>query len=227
MIWWEKHRPENLDAMALKPKHRKKLNRYIDKGEIPHLVITGPYGSGKTTLATILIDQLECTELTVNGGENGNIKYMRDKVYLFIRGRISGDWNIVFLDEAQHVTNNAWKPLPVWMEKYSSNARFIFTATEREHLPDSIRSRCEVFDLSDVPAEERERAMYRVLEAEDVDVPPETVEECATEYTDMREGLRHLQDAALARAREVGNNGAEADSKPGEEGEKVVAPMDG
>lgn len=197
MIWWEKHRPESLDAMALKPKDREKLKRYVDEGEIPHLVITGPYGSGKTTLGTILIDQLSCSELKINGGENGTAGYMRGTVSTFAKGGpMFGltDWKIAFLDEAQHVTEKAWNTLPVLMEKTSSTTRFIFAATDIESLPDSIRSRCEVFDLSDVPAEERKRAMYHVLEAEDVDVEPGTVEECATEYTDMREGLRHLRD---------------------------------
>ena len=197
-IWYEKYRPQALEEMSLPPEQRKKFNNYIDEKELPHLLFYGPPGSGKTTLANILINAIECRRLVLNASsEDRGIATIKGKVKQFAKAKPIGkdrQLNVVFLDEADQLTQDAQKALRNTMETYSKTCRFILTANYVGKIIKALQSRCQSFEFSTYPVEDVRKLLFTIAKSEKVSVTKKDVRIIVDRfYPDIRSTINNLQ----------------------------------
>lgn len=196
--WTEKYRPTSLDEVALDPAHRRLLDGYMEAGEIPHLCLVGPPGTGKTTVSKILNDAIDCRVLTLNASAERGIDVVREKVGSFAQSMFAAAWNHVFLDEADALTADAQTALRNTMETYAERTRFILTANNGHKIIGPLQSRCQVIPLGRPPLAERARVLARVLKAEKITATKPIIIEYAERFPDMRAMLFAAQQAYLS-----------------------------
>lgn len=146
-IWNEYYRPDTLEGFICRDEIKVKLEEYILQQDIPHLLFAGKPGSGKTTLAKILVKNIDCDFLLINATEERSMEVMRDKVGAFAAAGTFKPLKIVILDEATHLLQASQVILLNMMETFSLNTRFILTGNYPERLIDPLRSRCQEFEL--------------------------------------------------------------------------------
>ena len=144
----EKYRPDTLEGYICKDEVKAKFQEFIDKQDLPHLLFAGKPGAGKTTLAKILVNNIDCDFLYINATDERSIDIMRDKVGAFAAAGSFKPLKIVILDEATHILQAGQVILLNMMETYSLTTRFILTGNYAERLIEPLRSRCQEFDLS-------------------------------------------------------------------------------
>jgi len=144
----EKYRPDTLEGYICKDEVKVKFKEFIDNQDIPHLLFAGKPGAGKTTLAKILVNNIDCDFLYINATDERSIDIMRDKVGAFAAAGSFKPLKIVILDEATHILQASQVILLNMMETYSLTTRFILTGNYAERLIEPLRSRCQEFDLS-------------------------------------------------------------------------------
>ena len=198
VLWTEKHRPAKLDDLALTADNRAILTAYIAAGEIPHLLFSGPAGIGKTTIARILLNNLDCRRLTLNASKDRGIDIVREQIGMFVRMQTEARWQIVFLDEADALTPDAQLALKNLIEAYTDRARFILTANKPQKITAPIQSRCVCLTLTSPPLKERYRILRNVLKLEGIPAEQQIILGYAERYPDMREMLFGAQKAYLA-----------------------------
>jgi len=142
----EKYRPDTLEGYICKDKS--KFQEFINQQDIPHLGLFGKPGAGKTTLAKILVKNIDCDYLYINATDERSMDVMRDKVGAFAAAGSFKPLKIVILDEATHILQASQVILLNMMETYSLTTRFILTGNYPERLIEPLRSRCQEFDLS-------------------------------------------------------------------------------
>lgn len=200
-LWTEVYRPTSLEDVALAPETRAVLQSYLEAGEIPHVMFLGPPGSGKTTVARILLKALDCSVLTLNASAERGIDTVRAKIGTFVTAITLSRFNVVFLDEADAMTSDAQTALRNLMESYSDRARFILTANYGHRIIGPLQSRCQVLALTPPPMKERFRILSRVLSAEGIAAQPLTIASYAEKYGDLRKMLWAAQKAFLGAGR--------------------------
>lgn len=147
-LWTERYRPTKLSDLCISDEIRKKV---LDWGnEIPHLLLIGNAGVGKTTLARILVqDILDCDYLYINASDENGIDTIRTKVTGFVQTKsLDGNIKVVILDEADGLTADGQKCLRNLMESYANTARFILTGNYRHKVLPAVQSRCQRLDLT-------------------------------------------------------------------------------
>jgi len=154
MLWVEKYRPKTLDEVSLAQGYKEKFSEFISNREIPHLLLYGPQGSGKTTVARILCGSI-CSDKRNVMVLNGSSKEHRSlsnvaSIESFCQSPPWGNdkIKIVFIDEADNLTADAFLSLRVVFEKYAENARFLWTCNYRHKMPAPILSRLVQFEFS-------------------------------------------------------------------------------
>lgn len=143
----EKYRPDTLEGYVCRDEDRVKFQEFIDNQDIPHLLFAGKPGAGKTTLAKILVKNINCDYLYINATDERSIDVMRDKVGAFAAAGSFKPLKIVILDEATHILQASQVILLNMMETFSLTTRFILTGNYPERLIEPLRSRCQEFDL--------------------------------------------------------------------------------
>lgn len=147
-LWIEKYRPKTLDDLCLSDTIRAKI---LDWGsEIPHILLIGNTGVGKTTLAQILVQNvLDCDYLYINASDENGIDTIRTKVTGFVQTKsFDGNIKVVILDEADGLTKDSQKCLRNLMESYSTTARFILTGNYKHRVIGALKSRCQSLTLT-------------------------------------------------------------------------------
>ena len=144
----EKYRPDTLEGYICKDEYKIKFQEFINQQDIPHLLFAGKPGAGKTTIAKILVKNIDCDYLYVNATDERSMDVMRDKVGAFAAAGSFKPLKIVILDEATHILQASQVILLNMMETYSLTTRFILTGNYPERLIEPLRSRCQEFDLS-------------------------------------------------------------------------------
>lgn len=199
-IWFEKYRPRHVRNMVLPPATAALIEKYLTDKDIPHLLFYGRAGSGKTTIAKMLLDNLPCSRLELNAsGKDRSIETMRTTVVDFAaslppRGKTL---KIVFFDEADGITAEAQNSLKNTMEKYSATCRFILTANNVNKIIEPIRSRCVEIPLLEFGKENAVQFCESILQQEGVTYRHEDVAELVDRcYPDMRTTVNSLQKAS-------------------------------
>lgn len=154
----EKYRPDTLEGYICSEENKVKFQEYIDKQDIPHILLAGKPGSGKTTLAKILINNIDCDYLFLNAVDERSMDVMRDKVKAFAAAGSFKPLKIIVLDESTHILSASQVILLNMMETFSLNTRFILTGNYPERLIEPLRSRCQEFSLE--PPSKKEIALH-------------------------------------------------------------------
>lgn len=148
-IWVEKYRPKTVEDYIFQDQTQKRaILKFIGEGSIPHLLLSGVQGTGKTTLSKILVNSLGIEEtdiLLINASDENSVDVIRDKIKSFITTYALGGYKIVQLEEADYITPSGQAVLRQMMEEYADLARFILTCNYEHKIIPAIKSRCQQF----------------------------------------------------------------------------------
>jgi len=206
-VWIEKYRPRRLSEISGHEDIVERLQSYVDRNDLSHMLFSGPAGTGKTTAAMSIArglygDEWEENFLELNASDERGIDVVRDRVKSFARTSFGGfDYRIIFLDEADALTSEAQAALRRTMEQFSENVRFILSCNYSSQIIDPIQSRCAVFRFSPLGEEAIETQVRRIATAEGIEVTEDGVE--ALVYVaggDMRRAINGLQAASVSGA---------------------------
>jgi DNA polymerase III delta prime subunit len=217
-LWVEAYRPSDIDGYVFRDEaQRTQVKQWIKEGSIPHLLFSGAAGIGKTTLAKILIKQLNIDEydvLEINASRENNVDTVRDRITNFVQTMPFGSFKVVLLDEADYLSPNAQAALRGVMESYSESARFILTCNYPHKIIPALHSRCQGFHIEKVDHTEFTARAATVLVTEGVEFDLDTLDSYVkATYPDLRKCLNLLQmnsvDSKLKAPSETGTGTAD------------------
>ena len=151
-LWVEKYRPKTIDECILPENIKETFREFLNKGEIPNLLLTGPAGVGKTTVAKALCEQLECDYILINGSDEGRfLDTVRGQAKNFASTMSllpSSKHKVIIIDEADNTTHDVQLLLRSNIEAFHKNCRFIFTCNYKNKIIEPLHSRCSVVEFS-------------------------------------------------------------------------------
>ena len=203
-IWTEKYRPKTLEEVVGQKHVTDRLKAYVTSHNMPHLLLTGPAGTGKTTCSlalakTMFGDEWRGNFIELNASDERGIDVVRGKIKEFARTAPLGgaDFKIIFMDEADALTSDAQAALRRTMEKYSNICRFILSCNYSSKIIDPIQSRCAVFRFKPLTADDIKEFLGMIVEKENVDITDEAMTGLVhVARGDMRRAVNSLQVAA-------------------------------
>lgn len=199
-LWTEKHRPTSIKDYVFKDERQKKLiERWISDGALPHMLLSGAPGTGKTTLAKVLLKELGVNDFDikeVNASKDNNVDYIRDSITRFAETMGYGEIKYILLDEADYLTVNAQAVLRNTMERYASTVRFILTCNYPHKIIPAIQSRTETgrMHIDKLDRDEFTVRLVNILIAESVEINIDVLDHIVNStYPDMRRAISMMQ----------------------------------
>ena len=151
-LWVEKYRPKTIDDCILPEDTKQTFKSFLDKGEVPNLLLAGPAGCGKTTVAKALCTELGVDYYVINGSDEGRfLDTVRNNAKNFastVSLSSTAKHKVIIIDEADNTTNDVQLLLRAFIEEFSANCRFIFTCNYKNRLVEPLHSRCACIDFS-------------------------------------------------------------------------------
>jgi replication factor C small subunit len=190
----EKHRPDTLEGYVGNENIKNTISNYLEQNDIQNLIFNGPAGTGKTTLAKIIVKNLNCTHLYINASDERGIDTIREKVSSFASAASFSPLKVVILDEADFLTIQAQASLRNVIETYSRTTRFIMTCNFVERIIDPLQSRCQVLKV--VPPNKTDVAVHLagIMEQEGISFEREDLKTIVNQYyPDLRKCLNTIQ----------------------------------
>ena len=214
-LWTEKYRPSTVDGYVFTdPSQREQIEYFIKEKSIPHLMFTGPAGTGKTTLAKILVNSLDIDPydfLQVNASRDNGVDFLKSRIEGFVSTMPFGDLKIVLLDEADYLSHNAQAILRGLMETYQSQARFILTANLAHKIIAPLKSRCQQFVIDKTDQTEFTTRVATVLLTEGIEFDIDTLDSYVkATYPDLRKCLNLVQSNSVSGVLTIARNSANA-----------------
>tara|TARA_Y100000356_G_scaffold133140_1_gene139726 strand:- start:21 stop:962 length:942 start_codon:yes stop_codon:yes gene_type:complete len=203
-LWCEQYRPRKIDDCILPENIKSVLNKFVEKGEIPNLLLSGPPGIGKTTVAKALCEQLEADYYVINGSDEGRfLDTVRNNAKNFastVSLTATAKHKVIIIDEADNTTPDVQLLLRASTEEFSGNCRFIFTCNYKNKIIAPLHSRCSVVDFSITGKEKQQLAaeffkrVQSILDENKVDAEPRILAALVQKYfPDFRRTLNELQ----------------------------------
>jgi DNA polymerase III delta prime subunit len=201
-LWVEKYRPKKVEECVLSTDLRKIFLNVVNKGELQNMMFTGTAGTGKTTVARALCNELDLDYIVINGSEESGIDTLRNKIKQFASSvSLSGGYKVVILDEADYLNPQSTQPaLRGFIEEFSNNCRFILTCNFKNRIIEPLHSRCSVIEFT-MPKKERDalaglfmQRVQQILQVESINSDPAVLAELIIKYfPDFRRTLNELQ----------------------------------
>ena len=195
----EKYRSSKLDEYVGNENIKKTISQYLDQNDIQNLIFYGPAGTGKTTLAKLIVQNLDCTHLYINASDERGIDTIREKVSGFASAASFSPLKVVILDEADFLTIQAQASLRNVIETYSRTTRFIMTCNFVERIIDPLQSRCQVLKI--IPPSKAEVAAHiaGIMETEGISFQRDDLKTIVNQYyPDLRKCLNTIQLSIVA-----------------------------
>ena len=201
-LWVEKYRPQKIDDCVLPESLKNTFKQYIAQGELPHFLLSGTAGVGKTTVAKALCNEIGADYIMINGSEESGIDTLRTKIKGFASTvSLTDAPKIIIIDEADYLQANSTQPaLRSFIEEFSANCRFIFTCNFKNRILEAIHSRCACIDFK-IDNKDKQvllgtffKRASQILKQENIDFDQKVVAELITKhFPDYRRVLNELQ----------------------------------
>ena len=197
-LWVEAYRPKTIEDYVFKDEaQRRQVKSWIKEGSIPHLLFSGSAGIGKTTLAKVLLNELNIEDydvLEINASRENSVDVIRDKITNFVQMIPFGPFKVVLLDEADYLTLNAQAILRGLMETYSSTSRFILTCNYPNKVIPALHSRCQGFHVEKTDQTEFTARVATILVTENIDFDLDVLDTYVKlTYPDLRKCINQIQ----------------------------------
>jgi DNA polymerase III delta prime subunit len=193
-LWVEKYRSTDLNTYVGNENIKKTIQQYLDQNDIQNFIFSGPAGTGKTTLAKLIVNNLDCDYIYINASDERGIDTIRDKVSGFASAASFKGIKVVILDEADFITIQGQAALRNVIETYSRTTRFILTCNFVERIIDPLQSRCQVLKI--VPPSKADIAKHiaGIIEQENVEYEIDDIKLLVNQfYPDLRKMLNTAQ----------------------------------
>jgi replication factor C small subunit len=209
-LFTEKYRPDTLEGYIGNDDFKSSLQQWIDTNDVPHLLLCGGAGTGKTTAAKLIVNNINCDYVYINCSDENGIDTIRDKVKSFASAASFKPQKVVIMDEADFLTINAQAALRNVIETFSLTTRFIFTCNYVERIIDPIQSRTIVFELTPPSMHDVAFKCVEILDLENVTYTKADIVRIVKQtYPDIRKSLNLLQSSIkngdLQQSRKVTN----------------------
>ena len=193
-LWVEKYRPNKLDDYVGNEHLKTKVAGYIETGDVPHLLLYGKAGTGKTTLAKLIVKSIDCDYMIINASDENGVDTLRDKIKNFASSMGFKPYKIILLDEADYLTGPGQAILRNLMETFSGHCRFILTCNYVEKIIEPVQSRCQTFQI--IPPTKKDVAVQvsKILKNEEIEFDvKDLVPIIDAAYPDIRKILNTCQ----------------------------------
>ena len=197
-LWVEKYRPQTLEGYVGNEVIKNKVSDYLNQGSIQNLLLHGVAGTGKTTLAKLIANNLNCDLLYINASDERGIDTIREKIIPFASSLGFGDVKIIILDEADYITPQAQATLRNTMESFSETTRFILTCNYLERIISPLQSRCQTLEIKPPSKQDVAWRCVDICKEEKIDIDNIALKTIVNAYyPDIRKIINTIQGSIV------------------------------